>query len=358
MFGLSVQPADGGKPILLTAGMRYASFLGGASLPANGSAVTMKPQPGNSKSLIVPRNLVRVYESGNPAGPVLACTTSLSYSGNTLSYRPKWITPGKNPPNASPAGYVDVFSVAYADRPTGGDFGILVSNGANFMKITDSSYLGFVTYRGVISVNGEWTIPSSVTALGNYIVFARWSNTDTPLYLDRDSNTIRTYTGFGSTAGSVQGGSVSNIQIVIVSCGFSPPLPASGFGIAIWNAAGQCVYSSALAPVMWSDAYYDFGSYENYDDTTGEVLSWVNPTGNVAQPMIPLCSLGIQRGDYSRNANNYSYRVCLESGFKMSGNAVSTARARSTGREVVLYQYPKAMQVACQLPCLDASHYF
>lgn len=35
--------------------------------------------------------------------------------------------------------------------------------------------------------------------------------------------------------------------------------------------------------------------------------------------MLPLCSLGIQRGDYSRNANNYSYRVYLESVFKMSG---------------------------------------
>jgi len=128
--------------------------------------------------------------------------------------------------------------------------------------------------------------------------------------------------------------------------------------MVIRNASNQITYSSKYPPVMWPDAYYDMGAYENYDDSTGEVLSWVSPTGSVSQPMVPLCSLGVQRGDYSRSTNIYTFRKCLESGMKMNGNAISSARARSTGREVALYQYPKAVQASCQLPCIDASYYF
>lgn len=358
VYGVRITPDDGGKQIILDASMRYASYLGSASMMANaGGSGGFKQQPANSRALIVPRNLARVYQGTNPAGPPMAYIRSMSFDGTSLIYNARYINPNGNTPAAVEAGYADVFSVSYAANPAV-QYGVRITNGSNFMEIGDVSYLGFVTYRAIINISGEWYIPSDVLNLGSYIVFARWSNTDTPLFLDRAGNAIRTYTAFGSIDGSAQGGTVNNVQIVIVSCGFTPSLPVSGFGMVIRNSSNQVTYSSRYPPVMWPDAYYDMGGYENYDDSTGEILSWVNPTGSVSQPMVPLCSLGVQRGDYSRNNNIYSFRKCLESGMKMSGNAVTSARARSTGREVAVYQYPKAIQAACQLPCIDASYYF
>jgi hypothetical protein len=358
IYGARITPDDGGKQIILDASMRYASYLGSAQMLANaGSVGGFKSQPVNSKALIVPRNLVKVNNSGNPAGPQMAYIKSMSFGGSTLNFNARYINPNGNTPAAVEAGYADVFSVSYAANPST-QYGVRITNGANFMEIGDTSYLGFVTYRAVININGQWSIPSDVLNLGNYIVFARWSNTDTPLYMDRATNMIRTYTGFGSVDGSVQGGSVNNVQVVIVSCGFSPSLPASGYGMVIRNAAGQVTYSSKYPPVMWTDAYYDIVAYENYDDTTGEIQSWVGPTGFVSQPMVPLCSLGVQRGDFSRSSGIYTFRVCLESGMKMNGNSITSARAKSTLIEAAIYQYPKAVQASCQLPCIDASYYF
>lgn len=359
IYGVRITPDDGGKQIILDASMRYASYLGSASMLAStGSVGGFKSQPANSKALIVPRNLVRVYPGSNPAGPPMAYVRSMSFNGSALVYDAKFTDPdGGKPLPTDEAGFADVFSVSYAANPSVG-YGARITNGANFMEIGDTSYLGFVTYRAVININGSWSIPSEIVNLGNYIVFARWSNTTNPLYLDRGSNAIKSYTAFGSIEGSMEGGTVNNVQVVIVSCGFSPSLPVSGYGMVIRNASNQVTYSSKYPPVMWPDAYYDLGFYENFDGSTGEVLSWVNPTGSVSQPMVPLCSLGMQRGDYSRDNNGYSFRKCLESGLKMNGNAISTARAKTTGREIVVYQYPKAVQAACQLPCIEASYYF
>ncbi|MDU4128615.1 DUF6453 family protein [Pantoea sp.] len=358
IYGVRITPDDGGKPIILDASMRYASYLGSATMMANSSAVGgFKAQPANSKSLIVPRDLVRVYLATNPAGPPVAYVTGMSFSGTTLNYSAKFVSPNGNTPPAVAAGFADVFSVAYAASP-GELYGVRIANGANFMEISDASYAGYVTYRAVININGSWAIPQEILNLGNYIVFARWSNTENPLFLDRSNNTINSYNAFGSTEGSKIGGIVNAVQIVIVSCGYSPALPVSGYGMVIRNAAGQVTYSSKYPPVMWTDAYYDFGFYEDFSGSTGEVQRWVNPTGSVAQPMVPLCSIGLQRGDYSRTSGNYSFRICLYAGFKMNGNAVTTARAKSANSEAAVYMAPKAMQASCQLPCIDASYYF
>lgn len=357
-FGVRITPDDGGKQIILDASMRYASYLGGVTMMANASSVGgLKAQPANSKALIVPRDLVRVYESANPAGPSSAYIKTMSLSGSTLNYTAGWKSPGSTTPSAVAAGFADVFTIAYASNPAA-QYGARFLNGANFMEITDASYSGYVTYRAVVTISGAWTIPQNIVDMGNYIVFARWSNTDVPLFLDRAANTIRTYTGFGNTDGSVQGGSVSNVQIVIVSCGTAPALPVSGYGIAIRNAANQVVYSSKYPPVMWTDAYYDFQYYEDFGDSTGDSVRWINPTGNVSLPMIPLCSLGTQRGDYTRTSGTYSFRMVLYAGLKMNGNSVTTSRAKSTGIQGAVYMQPRAIQAACQLPCIDAAYYF
>lgn len=354
-YGLRITPDDGGKQLILDASTRYASYLGSAAVKAaSASYGGFKPQPANSKILILPRNVVRVGV-GDQSGPPVNYISSMSFNGSLNI----GIGTIQSVQAASlDIGTVDVYSIQYAANPSS-QYGLRITNGANFMEIADAALSGFVTYRGVVDINGQWDVPSSVLSLGgNYIIFARWSNTSVPLFLDKDTNSIRTYSGFGSADGSVQGGLVSGVQIVIVSSGFSPALPASGYGLVIRNASGQVTYSSKYPPVMWSDAYYDFGSYFDVSDSTGDRQDWKNPTGNVSLPMVPLCVLGTQRGDWSRSNASYTYRKMLLAGMMMSGNSVTTSRAKSTFSDMPVYTYPKAMQIACQLPCIDASYYF
>lgn len=105
------------------------------------------------------------------------------------------------------------------------------------------------------------------------LIGAVFRKTADPLYIDRGTNSIKSYNAFGSTEGSKEGGTVNSVQVVVVSCGFSPSLPVSGYGMVIRNASNQVTYSSKYPPVMWTDAYYDIGGYENFDGSTGEFQS-------------------------------------------------------------------------------------
>lgn len=350
-YGVRITPDDNGKSIILDGGARYISYLASVSMNGIDRSRAVKTMPSGATALIVPRRLVSIFPSTTQV-PQFYYITGMSLSGGTFAYSVN--SGAENVVNE--IGYCDVFSVAGAAAP--GGYGIRIVNGANFLEVSDTSYLGYVTWRGTVDINTYWQIPDAVLSLGTYVVFARWNNTDTPLYLNRDNNRIECYNAFASASGSAVGGSISGVQICIVSCGFSPALPASGYGLVIRNASGVITYSSRYPPVMWRDCGYNFSGYSNFDTSTGEVLSWTNPTGNVSLPMIPLCSIGLQRGDFGRNASSYSFRQVLYSGFKMSGNSVSSARAKAAGSDAPVSMFVKAMQVPCYLPCLDAADYF
>lgn len=352
-YGLRITPDDGGKQLILDGSARFASYLGSANvLKQTQSYGGFKAQPANSKALIIPRNVVWTGV-GDQSGPPMIFVSNMSFDGN-LNITVEAIK--ANQANTS-LGVIDVFSVQYASNPSA-TYGLRITNGANFLEISDASYNGFVLYRGIVDINGQWDIPSSVTSFGQYIVFARWNNADIPLFFDREANALKTYGAFSSVDGSVQGGVITGVMIVIVSCGYSPALPASGYGLVIRNAAGQITFSSKYPPVMWTDAYYDFDSFKAYGDSSGDYLTWRTPVGTVSNPMIPLCVIGTQRGDWTRTSGNYTFKKLLLSGFKMSGNSVTTARAKSTFSDIEQYTYPRAIQIGCQLPCLEASYYF
>ncbi|WP_277971739.1 DUF6453 family protein [Pantoea agglomerans] len=353
-YGLRITPDDGGKALVLDGSTRFISYLASLSLNGGNRTRQVKTPPSDSTALIVPRRMVSVFPTVN--NPVMYYLTGWNLAANgTFTYS---VGGGDGVERSTlQIADVDIFSVAGGGGATG--YGIRITNGADFMEINDTTYLGYVTYRGTVNVVDRWLIPAEVLALGSaYVVFARWNNTDSPLFLNRDNNSIEVYSAFASTDGSKVGGTVSNVQIVIVSCGYSPALPASGYGLVIRNAAGQVTFSSRFPPVMYRGGAYNFPAWQNFDTSGGEILSWTNPSGSVSQPMIPLCSIGLQRGDYSRSQGGWQYRIVLYSGFKMSGNAVSVARARSAGAEAAVTLFVKAMQVACSLPCLDAADYF
>lgn len=352
-YGLNVTNDDG-RVMTLDGSMRFASYLGTAQTVSGGTVagVTRPILPG-ATPLIVPREMVFVAAAGTGSGPGMALINNLSFSGSTLSYSTKKFN---NLGDGVPIGAVDVFSVQSAASAQG--YGISIFNGSNFVDLNDTAYCGVVTYIDTVNINGWWPVPANIVALGNYVVFARWSNTDNPLFFDRANNGISVWSGFSSADGAVQQGVVNSVQIVIVSCGFSPAAPASGYGLTIRNAKGQITYSSKYAPVAWTDAYYGMPGYEEYSGSNGDVNKWTGPTGSVSLPMVPLCSLGFGRGDYSRNQQNiYYFHRALLTGLKMSGNQVTNSRCKPRG-EIERYISPRACAAAVNLPCIDAAYYF
>lgn len=311
--------------------------------------------------LVVPRSLVAIGWENLDQIPQCAYIESYSVIGSTFSYQYKrYEPPSLYPAYSGNIGVADVFSVSGAEPQSG--YGIRIRNGSNFMSISDKSYLGFVTWRGVVSINGTWSIPQSVLSLGNYVVFCRWNNATIPLFLNRDAARIECYSGFASADGSGIAGSVSDVQVVIVSCGFSPALPDSRYGLVIRNSLGVITFTSKFAPVKWSGAYYRFDGYEIEGSTngngSGEVNRWRDPFGSVSRPMIPLCSIGFQRGDFLRRGSSINYTKVLYSGMKMSGNSVTSSRAMTSGKDAALGYFPDAFESSCTLPCLDAADYF
>lgn len=359
MYGLRITPDDNKKSLVLDSGTRFISSLASA-LSLNGvtKANQVKTPPAGSTPLIIPRKLVSVYQS-TTQNPNMYYVTGMSLNASgVLTHSVDGTNGAQNV--VAEIGNVDVFSVA-GGRNSGG-YGLRISGAADFMEITDTSYLGFVTYRDTVNIVNAWAIPADVLAKGPYVVYARWANTSTPLFLNRGNNRIECYSGFGSADGSVVGGTVNNVQIVIVSCAFVPDLPASGWGLVIRNAQGVNTFSSKYPPVMWRGAAFNFPFYSNLNTGTGETLQWVGvttPAGvGISAPMIPLCSIGFQRGDFSRTTTTWTYRPVLYSGFKMNGNSVSFARARSAQTDAPITLFPTALQASCSLPSIDAADYF
>lgn len=350
VYGIRITPDDGGKPLILDGSARFISSLGYLELNGvNRSRQVKAPTPGATQ-LVVPRNLVRTFVGVNgPSRIFYVKSYNLSASG-VFTFDVGGHQDAQTSQNAF--GFVDTFSVDGGAALGSSQYGIRIRNGSDFLNLNDTTMLGFVTYRATVNISGSWSIPSDVVAKGNYVCFVRFNGGDRALYLERGSNRIDVY-GPGGTSG----GAINGVQIVIVSCGFSPELPGSGYGMVIRNSAGVITFSSRYAPVMWTGGTYNFPAYENTDTSDGEVLQWISPSIAMSQPMIPLCSIGSQSGAQTRSDGTWQYRPIMYSAFKMDGYQVSCARGPTTGEGAKTLS-PKAMQVGCSIPCIDASNYF
>lgn len=350
VYGIRITPDDGGKQIVLDGSARFISYLGYLELNGVNRTRQVKiPTPG-AVQLVVPRSLVKLFVGINGPSRVFYIKSYNLDSNGVFTFTVAGHADAQTSQNAF--GFVDTFSVDGGASLGSSQYGIRIRNGSDFLNLSDTTMLGFVTYRAVVNISGSWSIPPSILNKGSYVCFVRFSGGDRSLYLNRDNNRIEVY-GPGGTSG----GNVNNVQIVIVSCGFSPELPASGYGLVIRNAAGQNTFTSRYPPIMWKGYSYNFPSYENYDTSDGEVLQWVGPSAAMSQPMIPLCSIGTQSGDQIRSDNTWQYRAIMYAAFKMDGYSVSCARGPSAGEGAKTLS-PKAMQVACSIPCIDAIDYF
>lgn len=357
-YGFMIRPDDNAKAVDISTSSRVLGFLGNYNVAgANATGNTSVNVPINAVTtggvaVAIPTKTAWIDSSNNPTRANLL--RGITVSGNNMNVQFYQGTAFREP-------YVSIADISLFEIPGANQnlesYGIAMYDSANFLALTDVSRFGYVTWRGVISVAGTWTIPDWIPNRSTCVVFARWNNTVTPLYHDRETNQIRTYTAFGSASGSQIGGQVDNIQIVIVSTGFSPAPPDSGYGVLIRNASGVITYSSKYPPVIWRGGYFGFPYYLENSTSQGAKIQWVGASGNVALPMVPLGSYGFQCGDYT-TAETYPKRVCMYSGLLMSGNSVSTYRAKPANGMIYYQNYPVMGQIGYNLACLDAADYF
>ena len=354
-MGFTITPDGWNKSIDVTASSRILSSLGRNQIQLSGTgdnvatSVPLERASTGGTYLCIPNKGVYVEPSPSNGMPKVNILRSASVSGGTLTIRSYQYYP--NVPNTFD---ISSFEVPTAQPQT---YGIAMYDSTDFCTISDVSRFGYVTYRAVIDINGAWTLPASIPNRDSCVVFARWENGTTPLYYDRATYQIRTYTAFGNTDGAVLGGLVTGIYIVVVSTGVTPPVPSSGYGTLIRNAQGVITFSSAWPPVIWRGGMFNFPYYLENSSGSPAKVQWNAATGNVALPMVPLGSYGFMCGDYS-TAETYKKRPVCYSGLLMSGNSVSTYRAMPAGSRIAYDFAPIRGQIGLSIPCIDAADYF
>lgn len=298
--------------------------------------------------LAIPSKAAAIYYDTASGSNQIGTIRGLSVSGNTLNVAARGGVNGRGT-----LFDISVFEIPPAQAQT---YGISLRDSVNYTTISDTSRLGYVTWAGVVNINGEWALPQ-VANRDNCVVFARWDNQSVPLYFDRDSLSIKAFTNFGASNGSQMVGVVNNVQIVIVSGGFTPPPPSSGYGIVIRNAQNQITFSSALPPVIWRGGVFNLPYYLEVNTNGSPKIEWYSAQGNVSLPMVPLGCYGFQVGEYTQGGT-YPSKPAIYSGLLMSGGAISTYRAKPADVNVYYQTYPCRNQAGLQLPCLDAADYF
>lgn len=341
-YGLYVWPDDGGKFVDISSSARLPSFCQNLQLrsPDSSGGDINTPIPSlvpGSTPFVVPRQTLFVYDNYPSTVPITSGINSVRFNGTTF-------IANAFGPRQSICGNIDIYQ-CLPPEAVGGQYGIYMQDASNFTAITDTSKLGFVVWRGVINVSSTWTIPTDIPNRASAIVFARWNDTSHSLYFDRDNMRLGSYNNIN---GSLEG-SINNVQVVIITSGFSPANPNNGFGVVIRNANGVNTYSSKYPPMIWRGGSWTPNSVPG---------NYTAPVGNVSQPMVALCSLGYQWGGSLGGAGGINWWVTTLCGLRMSGNSITAYGAYRTRDTVEGYTSRYYIVTGISVPCIDAADYF
>ncbi|EMW1014445.1 hypothetical protein AAEK50_001304 [Serratia marcescens] len=339
-FGLFVQPDDKLKPVDISSGAKTAAYRGffNPVLDVNGDGWMTIATPQNARVFFIPRNTVSIFTLPNSVVVNVAKIDGIYYMGNDVYKLDSNLSRLSGP--MVPFS-LDAFQIT---GPEEGRFGLYMSDATDFTSITDVGTCGFVVWRGSVAVNGAWDIPVDIPNRDTCIVFANWDRGDRTVFFDRESMTVRIYREQGSRViNDVAADCI--INFCIVTTGFEPSIPSSGYGLVIRNGLGKATYSSKYPPLMFRNMTF------TVNRIPGEhvILSGTN------KPMIPLCCLGSQRSDEVFNGN---YRQAYKCGLKMVNNSVTVWRAFAQARydgNYSSFQFEVSPQ---PLPYIDANDYF
>ncbi|WP_179038166.1 DUF6453 family protein [Limnobaculum xujianqingii] len=329
-YGLSILPDVTGKEVEITSGSRAMSYLGYYQTEVGGNnyiTVTVPNKTPGSTLYIVPVRMGAMVlgGTGNVTSAIIVDNISINNNVITLHINEyyRYIYPS-----------FAVFEILGAGD-TAESYGIALSDATNYLEISDVSKAGCCVWSGNVTINGSWSIPTTIPGRQNAVVFANWSSPDAALMFDDSTKTISCYQVVGD--GNIQPATV-NANIAIFSSDFNLELPE--YGLAIWNANGVCTFSSKYAPMLLA----------------GTISLNTNPGTwaycPVTKPMIPVGGVGAMKVWSSGGRAGWS-----ECGVKMSGNAITGAAGRYMN-SVTDSNMNRSLVSPVSFPVLDATNYF
>lgn len=329
--------------------MAYGLWMNGKELAAVNSISLLAndKEPwadGNKQKIYTPPD----YVAGNPVflvgqtGYIFGSQTNPpSYGGVT-----GWRTDGGRIivdfTNANQQAFFTEFSLYQVQPPqsVSGTYGIMIQNSVDWMSINSSSRLGFVTWKGDVTINGKWTLPV-VQNDNTKVVFVRCDDPGVSIYHAVQYNELTVSRDNGSGEAVL---TTANVKVVIMNSGYYPPTP-SGYGMVIKNAAGNNTFTSDTEPLVWDGRSVNVG--RNPEDLVD--------TG-IARPMIPLAVNAFMRGNSEMSGGVYNYYSC---GYRFNGSAVQFWRSES-GRKIQTKWNTSNRWYSSQMPLMviNADHYF
>lgn len=316
---------DGGKTYfnLASGGARAISYL--QRIKVNNSnttqRVTISGKAANTTLVVVPVHSFELFQPNNSLAVIAVCTTSISVSGNVVTIN--FSNSNQGQPYIGSDGYF--YYDVYETTPSGeGTYGLFMPDSTDFSGITNHLKSGLCVYRTTVTVNGTWTVPTSIPNRAACSVFANWNNTSAVVEYNPANFQI-------NTRGSVV------LNIAIFSSGFALTMPAYGF--YIYNASGQCTYNSNYIPLFVKKTVTFSGASLN--------------TG-IAKPLIPLYVVGGEA--QSLGSSKYDF---YNKGIIMSGSTIRSGRGRLVqGAVDTGYDQPYFNDTALPLIILDGDQYF
>ncbi|VEJ54656.1 DUF6453 family protein [Pragia fontium] len=325
VYGISITPEVTGKEIEITSGSRAMSYLGYYKTEVSNNnyiTVTVPNKTPGSTLYIVPVNMGTLVLGGTSSVTSAIIVDNININGNVITLHINEYYRFIYPRFA-------VFEVLGAGN-TADSYGIALADSTNYLEITDSSKMGCCVWVGNVTINGTWSVPTSIPARQNSVVFVNWSSADAALIFDDTTKTISCYQNDSLTT--------VNASIAVFTSGFNLELP--DYGLAIWNANGQCTFSSKYAPLIASGIV-------SLNATPG---TWV--TCPVSRPMIPVGVVGATKTWSGGGRAKWS-----ECGIKMSGNRVTGGAARYMNN-VADSNMNRSLVSPVSFPVLDCNNYF
>lgn len=286
--GLLIDLNDGGKPMEITAGLRCPSFGG-------------RFTPGTQQNKFVD---VAGYVSGSQIVPMLYETTRLDSFGNLHKLNSLTISGGRVTQNSTmkrldtserestytfPGSVWQIFPISQRASQ-----GLLISNSSDFTSISTATQSGQCIWKGTVNVGtGGWATPTiSGYSRDQYVVFGRCNSGNT---IDFDGYTVRFYQ---PPSGRSSRPTTGTIDIVIFASGRAP---VPGPGLNIFNADGQCTFSTTKRPLVYLGGM------------------WSPSTGgaNIGNGYVPLGRFG-----FNINTNNGAYTFWMY-GMRILNNVAS-----------------------------------
>lgn len=335
-YGITIVPKTTGKTIDITSGMRSMKFLGNynyknlTEVTSSRSYIDLKSKTSGSDVYLVP------VVAGTPLHPAVSSADYVFYISNYwVSGDRLWIDFNlKTESMDSFAKYIEfsVFEVIPKGTPAL-DYGIQLSDSTNFLELPDSSQTGCCVWAGSVTINGSWSAPSSIPNRANCVIFGNWSHSDHCLSFNNKNKTIYCHNSSGKSA-------TVTAKIAVFSSGFYPQPPE--FGVAIWNKAGNCTFSSDYPPIMLNRTV----------KLNQKPNIWVS-TG-VSSPLIPICSTGAAKSDRA----SMGYVDIQYCGIKMSGDKVCGGKGEYSGNSTEEKWHFEDGVSPIVIPVLDANNYF